>query len=430
MKERFPSNVESRTLNSFGHNVWSSNLGKRLILDDKKTFRIVKGLIDKLSGQEKSDAYEMMADILQVVKEGKVNGYIPSDSRYREAHALMDDAEFFSSLDEEPPRLMMDLVRAATLQSLDEAWGKGGPATVDFADQLLLPAVFPVSVPQNPLVLVDEAQDLSALNHVLVRKMAKRRLIAVGDECQSIYGFRGAHEESMALLEQQFSMQRLVLSISFRCPIEVVKEAQWRAPHMRWPEWAQPGEVRHWTEWSAAKLPETATILCRNNAPLFSLAFRLLRAGRYPEMVGNDIGKSLVKMLRKLAPKNVEPKNLDQAATLAAIDNWYKTKLPKSRNPGKLFDQAECLRIFARQGDNLDQAISYAEHIMNQSGPVKLMTGHKSKGLEFRDVFILDEHLIRDDQQDKNLRYVMQTRAQSTLTYIYSENFQEDHEDD
>lgn len=425
MRERFPSHVESRTLNAFGHRVWSDNLGKRLTLDDKKTFRIVKGLIDKLSGAEKQEAYEIMSDVMKAVNDGKANGYVPTDSRWREAQALMDDDEFFAWLDEEPTLLMRDLIRAATLQSLDEAHGKGGPATIDFADQLLLPSIFPVSVPQNPLVLVDEAQDLSALNHVLLRKMAKRRIIAVGDECQSIYGFRGAHEESMALLEQQFSMRRLVLSISFRCPVTVVEEARWRAPHMKFPEWAKPGEVRHWNEWSAQRLPETAVILCRNNSPLFSLAFRLLRNGRYPELVGNDIGKSLIKMLKKLAPKGVDPKQLDQQATLAAIQSWYDSKLPKARNPEKLRDQADCMRIFAKQGKTLDEAISYADHILSQSGPVKLMTGHKSKGLEFQDVFILDEHLIKEDQQDKNLRYVMQTRAKSTLTYIYSEEFEE-----
>jgi len=68
---------------------------------------------------------------------------------------------------------------------------------------------------------------------------------------------------------------------------------------------------------------------------------------------------------------------------------------------------------------------------MTATGPIKMMTGHKSKGLEFPAVFILDRHLLRilDDgegsskNQDRNLLYVMQTRAQKVLTYITTERF-------
>jgi ATP-dependent exoDNAse (exonuclease V) beta subunit len=53
-----------------------------------------------------------------------------------------------------------------------------------------------------------------------------------------------------------------------------------------------------------------------------------------------------------------------------------------------------------------------------------MMTGHKSKGLEFHEVFILDRELIRmDRQQDQNLLYVMQTRSKERLTYITSDAF-------
>ena len=86
-------------------------------------------------------------------------------------------------------------------------------------------------------------------------------------------------------------------------------------------------------------------------------------------------------------------------------------------------DQAECLMLFAEQGQELGDAIAYAEHIFASQGPIMLMTGHKSKGLEFNNVFILDQHLIRDEGQDRNLRYVMQTRTKDTLTYINTADF-------
>ena len=70
---------------------------------------------------------------------------------------------------------------------------------------------------------------------------------------------------------------------------------------MRYPDWAEMGTVSSLSSWDITDLPASDTaIICRNNAPLFSMAIRLLRDGRYPELVGNDLGKSLIKQLKKL----------------------------------------------------------------------------------------------------------------------------------
>jgi len=117
---------------------------------------------------------------------------------------------------------------------------------------------------------------------------------------------------------------------------------------------------------------------------------------------------------------------MPQDAVFTAIDEWEKNRLRRARNESHVRDQAECLRIFAEKGTDLGGAIAYVNHIMNSVGPVKLMTGHKSKGLEFPNVFILDRELIRVDRsgQEKNLLYVMQTRALETLTYVTSDSFE------
>lgn len=418
MTERLPGNCQSKTLNSVGHSAWGSFIGKRLTIDTGKTYRILKDLIEALEPQDKSAAYEVLADLIRAVDSGKTAGWIP-EGTYPHAVPLLDDSEMQDWLEEAPTQLEWDLIRAASLISLKESF----LGTIDFNDQILCSTIFPCSFPQFPLVLVDEAQDLSALNHAMLRKLAKKRLIAVGDECQAIYGFRGAHEESMDLLRQQFSMTPFLLSVSFRCPVSIVEAARWRAPHMQYPEWAIPGEVRRLTSWSASELPASATIICRNNAPLFSAAIKLLKNGRYPELVGNDIGKSLLKTLKKLGKDELKRPEL-----LDAIDKWEQAKLKKSRDRSKVHDQAECLRIFALQGRTLGDAVAYAQRIFDASGPIKLMTGHKSKGLEFDDVFFLDEHLVGDKGQEKNLRYVIITRAKRTLTYIASEDFVDESE--
>lgn len=418
MQKRLPSTCVAKTLNALGHSAWAKRINKRFLnVDDKKTYRLVRAIIDEIKDKdEKSQAFSKMAEIMRNVDFGKSAGYIPN--AYHTAanmRPLMQDEEFFAHLDEEPENWEKEIIIEASVRSLKEAW----EGIIDFSDQLLMPTVFDASFVQYPITLVDEAQDLSQLNHAMLHKIVgKKRIIAVGDECQSIYGFRGAHENSMRLLQQEFDMKEYILSISFRCPIAVVEAARWRAPHMQFPTWAKPGVVKSLALWTEEDVPENAVILCRNNAPLFSMAIRLIKSKRYPELVGNDIGKALLKTLRSLGSES-----MNQEETIASIETWRKTKMAKARNKDKVTDQAACLRIFAVQGRTLGEAIAYCESLLSRAGPIKLMTGHKSKGLEFDNVFFLDEDLIGEDQQDRNLKYVIQTRAKETLTYVRSEAF-------
>ncbi len=299
--------------------------------------------------------------------------------------------------------------------------------TIDFDDQIFMPTLFPAKFPAYPLTLVDEAQDLSGINHRFLKKLVKeRRLIAVGDPCQAIYGFRGAYADSMDRLQQEFDMRELQLSISFRCPRAVCQEAQWRAPHMRSPEWAKEGAIVDKSKlWSVDDLPSDAVIICRNNAPIYNMAITLLLEGRYPEIIGNDIGKTIIKAMKSLGPDDLSGEDL-----MKAMESFELKKVSKAREHAKdkARDFCRCMYIFLQKRDTLAEAVKYAEYIMTATGPIKMMTGHKSKGLEFPHVFILDRELLRihsddRDNQDKNLLYVMQTRAQDVLTYISTKGF-------
>lgn len=413
MKERLPRHCESMTLNSLGHRIWGETIGRRLQINASKVGDLLKDEISKFDDPDLvKSAWEIFGDLVRAISFGKSCGYIPdgyAPPRPNKFVPLMSDDEFQDHHEEKLEDWEWHLIRTVSWRSLDEAW-KGN---CDYDDQILMPTIFHAIFPRYPLVLIDEAQDLSALNHATLRKLVKKRLIAVGDPCQAIYGFRGAHEESMALLEESFSMRKLILSTSFRCPIRVIEHARWRAPHMQWPEWAATGEVNYLGTWSVDDLPAHAAIICRNNAPLFAMAIKLLKNGRYAQLVGNDIGKGLLRIMEKFGPRTMKRKEV-----LEAITEWQAAKEEKSKNPGPIRDRADCMRIFAEQGKDLSDAIAYAQHIFNSDGPIKLMTGHKSKGLEFDHVFILDRELISDRGQDKNLKYVMQTRAKQTLNYI------------
>lgn len=112
---------------------------------------------------------------------------------------------------------------------------------IDFDDMLHLAVKFNARFEPRDWIFVDEAQDLNAIQHEIVARLQKSggidryddlphpspsRLVAVGDPHQAIYGFRGALSDSMSTLARRFSTQTYPLSVSFRCPKAVVREAQ------------------------------------------------------------------------------------------------------------------------------------------------------------------------------------------------------------
>lgn len=415
MQERLPSNCRAMTLNSLGHRTWSEATGRRLRIEAGKTYTILKQLVDECSRGDKDILYENFAELMRIIDFGKSCGYVPTDN-YERAKRLMDDDLFFNHIEQKLTDLEVGIIRMATLLSLKQSF----EGLCDYNDQILMPTIFHGAFPRYQLTLVDEAQDLSALNHATLRKMiGTRRIIAVGDPNQAIYGFRGAHEESMRTLKREFDMQEMHLSISFRCPQSIVRHAHWRAPTMRWPKWAKEGQVNFLTKWGPDDLPESATIICRNNAPLFRLAIKLLIAGRPVELHGKDVVASLTKIMRKFGGSDLRVVDV-----LDKIDIWEEQQKAKNKNRahGSIEDRAECMRIFANQGQTLGDALAYAQHMVQMHSPLKMMTGHKAKGLEFDHVFFLDNKLVKDDEQDPNLRYVIITRAKETLTYIDSDD--------
>ena len=416
MAKRLPGHVQCRTLNSLGHRVWAQSCSGKLNLNVKKSYEILKAKVDSLPRHERTDAYDRFGDTLKAVAKAKLAGYIP-DGKYTQTSRLVTSDAFWEQFDEdEVDRVIVD---ETLTEGIRQAYG----GHIDFDDQIYMSTLFGGSFPRFPLVMCDEVQDLSEINHAMLERLVTQRLIAVGDPHQSIYRFRGAKSSGMAALKDKFNMTEMGLSISFRCPIEVIKNARFRAPHMQWPDWAKPGAVRRIGGWCEHDIQDGAAIICRNNAPLFSLAFKLLKRGRGVKLVGFDIGPNLIRTLRKLGPET-----LTQAQVLNAIDKWEAERLAKARGEATVRDKAECLRVFCDFGSTLAEITAWVENIFKVSGPIQLLSGHKAKGLEWDHVYHLDPWRIpspfavndEDFEQEQNVKYVIETRAKNTLYFIDS----------
>lgn len=411
---RLPSSTTVRTFNSLGHRIWADYIGKRIVIDAKKVGGILRSIIDEVKDKEtKSFIWDSFSFITDSVGRAKALGYVP-EGKFEAARRLVTQSQFHHELDEEPDDLVTDLIDAVLTRSITQAFS----GTCDFNDQIYMPAVFGGSFPRFPLVLVDEYQDLNAVNHAMLNRLVERknnpgRLIGVGDRWQNIYGFRGAKSSGMDEAQTHYAMTPLDLSVSFRCLSEVVKNAHWRVPHFKWIK--EGGHVEVLKDGtSSTDFAEDAAIICRNNAPLFRLGMLLLGSGRSVSIAGSDIGPRLIGIMRKMGSEG-----LTRSQLMVLIEEWRADKLSKSSKTAA--DLADCMQVFASHGADLGQAIRYAEHLFAQRGRLQLLTGHKAKGLEYDCVYHLDPFLHRQNTQDDNLRYVIQTRSRDRFFEIDSD---------
>ncbi len=428
MTARLPSHCVAKTLNAIGHAAWGSHLGKRLTLDKGKTGEILKGM--PLSSSEQDALREVFSDVVQLVGKAKHYGYVP-EGRYEEALHLVDRETLQELLaDYEYDGLAWALLDDLLVKSIGQAF----QGIIDYDDQLYMTTLFGAQLPRFALTLIDEAQDLSPLNHQMIAHLVgDRRIIAVGDAFQSIYGFRGAVSDGMNVLRRRFQMKEFRLSISFRCPKAIIRQARSRAPYMQWSETALEGSVIELLQtsepiaWGPNLFPRSCAVICRNNAPLFALGLKLLRAGRSVTIRGMDISKRLIKIFKEFGDLS-----MPRGELLDHLARWRQFKLAEGKlAPESIEDRYACLRVFAEATETLGQAILHAERLFASEGPIELLSGHKSKGLEWDSVFHLDPWRVPSRfatkgealEQELNLEYVITTRAKESLTLIDLDNF-------
>ncbi len=403
----FASTTTIKTFNGLGHGIWAGACAHKLVLDKAKSRTLWRAMIDTMKRPEANEAWREYHVVMDGLEKAKALGYVPKSVKFPHK-ALIDHLSLHLAMDERPNDTAADLIDDVLTESILQAYR----GIIDFNDQIYMPALFGGTFPKFPRIMVDEYQDQSPVNHALLQRLVKGRLIGVGDPYQNIYGFRGAKAGGMSAAVESYSMTQLPLSVSFRCPRAIVEASRWRVPHFQWIK--EGGHVAHETSFDHTGFTDDATIICRNNAPLLRLAFKLISSGRSVNVLGSELGPRLVGIMKKLGDTSMPRK-----ALLAEIESWREDRLVAGSKSAS--DLADCMRVFAEHGDSLGQAISYAEHIFAASGTIKLLTGHKSKGLEFDNVFWLDRHLLdMTKEQDMNLAYVIQTRSQNNLTEIDS----------
>lgn len=310
---------------------------------------------------------------------------------------------------------------------------------IDFDDMIYAPLIAGTRFWQNDWVFVDEAQDTNPARRALARRMLRPsgRAAFVGDDRQAIYGFTGADSDAIEQIVSDFNCKELPLTVTRRCPKDVVTLAQSIVPDIEAHEDAPQGVVSTVTypdfdKQTVPTLTADDAVLCRNTKPLVKLAFDLIKRGVACHVEGREIGGSLLKLLDRYK----SARSLQQLLRL--LDAYAEREVARLMSKGRetqaeaLQDRVDCVKVIADNCDTIEcirsKITSMFQDGENEAKPtLTLCTVHRSKGREWGRVFILGRNTYMpspwarqawQQHQEANLIYVAYTRAKSELTMI------------
>lgn len=301
----------------------------------------------------------------------------------------------------------------------------------DFLDQLIMPLYHEWVTPIYKTLFIDELQDLSPIQQMLALASGER-VVAIGDEFQSIMGFAGADIDAVPSMGRRLTAREngcdtLPLSCCFRCPASHVAIARILSPRIE-PRPDAPDGVL-----ADASVDDLLThsdagdfVLCRNTAPLISLAFRFIRS-RKPFMVrGRDgFGDGLKTLVRKLGAATVDD-------LLPAIAKWLhgqtyrmdKDVSTTNEEREQVQDRADSLTVLARDSETVEEMLSTIDSLFadkDRRNVVCLSTVHRVKGLESDRVWLYEPGLMPSrpgERQELNILFVALTRSKSELYLV------------
>lgn len=398
------------TLNSLGARCIYNTLGK-VKLNERKTLDIIKRVYPGKTNESREEQY-VISKIVTAAKCIDVGGTFNREM-YED---IVNTYDFDVSKD---LYSQCEYVLGASDRDTSQ---------IDFADQLRFPVIYDCAVPQYHNVLGDEVQDFNPIQAALIAKLNAQRYGLVGDAHQSIYGFKGAMNNSMELLKAQFHCVELPLSITYRCAKSVVSEAYAVYPDIQPWEQSPQGLVRKGGE--KEDYVESDIVLCRTNRPLIQMAYDLLRNGTPCHVRGRDIGDGLIKLIERQGCSTVgelitrlnEEYEVEMTKAIAREDDAKQQRLTDRYSSALLFCGKATLR------DNPSVVVDAINSLFEQGKGVVLSTVHKAKGLEASRAFLLNTSLFDSfaskakqswqREQERNIKYVAITRAKNELVYM------------
>jgi ATP-dependent DNA helicase RecQ len=307
------------------------------------------------------------------------------------------------------------------------------------------------------VLVIDEAQDMDidefTLINTLMEQNEEMRVIAVGDDDQNIYEFRGASSKYLERFISENNAVKHELIENYRSKsnlVEFTNQFVKQIPHRlkETPIIAKQTDtgkiklVRYQSEnlitpvvqdILTTGLTGTTCVLTKTNDEALQITGLLLKNGMQARLIQTNDGFSLYNLseIRFFLSRL----NLRDDVFIINDDSWecakrelinkfrYSTKLQvcnniikdfEATNPAKKYKSD--LEVFIRE--------SKLEDFFNENGEtIFVSTIHKAKGKEFDNVFLLLENFDITASEAKRQLYVAMTRAKQNLIIHLNSNF-------
>jgi ATP-dependent DNA helicase RecQ len=300
------------------------------------------------------------------------------------------------------------------------------------------------------VLVIDEAQDMNAdefaLVKVLIEKNDGLRVIAVGDDDQNIYEFRGSDSKYLTQFMEEHQAVKYELTTNFRSRSNLVsfantfvkmitKRLKTNGIH---PFTIELGNIK-FVKYQSSNLIEplvkdllttdlsgTTCVLTKTNDEAAQIAGLLLQNGRHAQLIQSNEGfllQNLVEVrffmdaLQTLEPSILIQEDIWEKAKKAVFEKFKSSpKFEIVLNLVKDFQETNPKRkywtdfqVFVRE--------SKMEDFYHQDGnTIFVSTIHKAKGKEFEHVFLLLDGFKAETDKAKRQIYVALTRAKNNLS--------------
>lgn len=437
--------VNASTIHSAGYGLvrFAFNNPK---IDDKKVYKLIDNAADQANYSDVFQQYGTQIANLVSLAKGEGFGFFP-DRQIGDAHAWYQMAEHYdvNGLDDNSDGdKVVEAAQYIYRASLNQT------NVIDFDDMILFPLVKNLKVKfGKDYIFGDEWQDTSRAKQALALKFLKPggKFIMIGDDRQAIYGFAGADSSAMENMIAKLDAKIMPLSITWRCPKSVVRLATGLVPDYTAHDDAIEGEVRivhgfrkgdngeeiNLIEEELATLTNEDAVLCRNMAPLVSLAYQLIRNGKACKVEGRAIGDGLTALVRRWKVKTID-KLLDKLADYQQRETEKAMAKGNERKAEEVVDKCGtlvqiCEALLEEGKQDTADVIAFIDRLFadDVTGVTVLATYHRAKGREWPRVFLLEHHsrcpsrFARQQwqkEQEDNLAYVAYTRAQRELIFL------------
>ena len=324
----------------------------------------------------------------------------------------------------------------------------------DAAEMIRNGDVEPGKIAKRVLV-IDEAQDMDQNDFELIMAMMQRnddmRVIAVGDDDQNIYQFRGSDSKYFRMLVENYGAKFYEMNENYRSKANIVALSNAFAITLKERMKAREAEAFQKDNGKVQLIHHTGKYL--EQAIVDQLIANQINGNSCILTTTNNEALRILGLLLKnhIGAKLIQSVNGSQLYNLAEIRFFLKQIDRRLMNspiiPNNVWEickmqlktaysDSTCLENCLNMIDDFEKVFSVKyksdleefireskleDFYTNESGVVYVSTIHKSKGREFDQVYMMLDNVTADTDEKKRNLYVGMTRAKKAL-YVHYNN--------